>query len=53
MITRADNAQASSILARFNINPSLDHLRAINHNLAYLLGTCFYILEFSGFIKGQ
>jgi hypothetical protein len=52
-ITRADNAQASSILARFNINPGPDHLRAVNHNLAYLLGTCFYALEFGGAIEGQ
>ena len=53
MITRADNAQASSILARFNINPGLDHLRAVNHNLTYLLNTCFYILKFGSTIKEQ
>jgi hypothetical protein len=25
----------------------------MEHNLAYLLGTCFYTLEYSGAIKGQ
>ena len=52
-ITRPDNAQASSFLARYNTNPSPDHLRAVNHNLVYLLTICFYALEYSGAIEGQ
>jgi hypothetical protein len=42
-----------SFLARFNTNPGLDHLRAANHNLAYLLGTCFYALEYGGIIEAS
>jgi hypothetical protein len=52
-ITRPDNAQATSFLARFNTNPSPDYLRVVNYNLAYLLVICFYALEYSGAMEGQ
>jgi hypothetical protein len=52
-ITRPDNAQATSFLARFNTNPSPDHLRAVNYNLAYLLVMCYYALEYGGAMEGQ
>jgi hypothetical protein len=53
VITRADNAQASSFLARFNKNPGPSHLTAAKHNLLYLLGTIFYALEFGGALDRQ
>jgi hypothetical protein len=48
VITRADNAQATSLLARYNKNPGPDHASAALHNLRYLLGTKYYALEYGG-----
>ena len=37
VITRPDNAQAISKLTEFLINPDLNHIKAINYNICYLV----------------
>jgi len=48
VITRPDVAFAASRLARFNANPSDEHLSAAEHLIRYLLGTKTWALQLGG-----
>ena len=46
VIIRLDNTQATSKLIEFLINPSLNHLKVINHNIYYLMSNKYLTIKY-------
>ena len=46
VVTRPDNAQATSKLAEFLINPGPNHLKAVDHNIYYLVSNKYLTIEY-------
>ena len=46
VVTRPDNAQAVSKLVEFLVNPGLNHLKAVDHNIHYLVSNKYLIIEY-------
>jgi hypothetical protein len=53
VITRADNAYPTLVLALYNQNPGPNHRYAIDYNLGYLLNTQYFALEYKGDLSGE
>ena len=46
VITRLNNTQAISKLAEFLINPSLNYIKAVDHNIYYLVSNKYLTIEY-------
>jgi hypothetical protein len=53
IITRADNAYPTLVLASYNQNPGPNHHYTIDHNLGYLLNTQYFALKYRGDLSGE
>ena len=46
VIIRLDNTQAISKLTKFLINPNLNHIKAVDHNIYYLVSKKYLTIEY-------
>ena len=46
VITRPDNTQATSKFIKFLINPGPNHLKAMDHNICYLVSNKYLTIEY-------
>ena len=46
VITRSDNTQTISKLAEFLVNPGPNYLKAMNHNIYYLVSNKYLTIEY-------
>ena len=46
VVTRPDNTQAISKLAEFLVNPNPNHIKAVDHNIYYLVSNKYLAIKY-------